>query len=119
MRKKTKQTNKILIAHILLIFLCLGVGIYYFSNKKDFTTEEQKSVKKVFLFSVVSTLIMILFGALFTISPILLYIESLYMLACVLFPAYVLFYIVIYFIGLSELKKGRKFIYPFVGAEKE
>jgi amino acid transporter len=119
LKKETNQPNRILTAHILLIFLCLGVGIYYVLNKKHFDSNEQKSIKKVFSFSIVSTFIMLLFGVLFMISPILLYFESLYMFACILFPAYALFYIVIYFIGLSELRKGRKFVYPFVGAIKE
>ena len=116
MKKEINVNNKEqFIAHELLIFFFIGVLFYYLKNKKVFSEEIRTKVLKTLNYSIKMTIGLIVFLIMFFISPMFFEISSLYVFLSILLPAFLLFYFIIYIVGLTELKKGRNFIYPFVG----
>ena len=109
------QNKNVFKAHCLLIFLFIGVTIFLKKKQHMLTETEIKKIKQIRKYSVKLTIMLILSFLAFLIAPIVIQINSLYILLSILFPGCVLFYVIIYFIGISELRAGHNFIYPFVG----
>ena len=113
--KKEIKNKEQIIAHSLLIFFFIGVLIYYLKNKGKFSEENIIKIRKTLNYSIKMTICLVIFIVMFLISPMFFGVSSLYVFLSILLPAFLLFYVIIYIVGLTELKQGRNFIYPFVG----